>query len=275
MMITEYDAGLGTCYERHALYALLEKLAMELRIESSLEGPFDGIAGVMGINSIALARRSVRATVVLPSQEHIDYAQQFFELENCRSGVDFACSAELPSSAPVDLVWNFNCLPQCKDYEEVLRQMVRSSRRYVLIFIPNTRNYGFWVHRLYHAVKKEPWNHGDVRIMDARMISCALERMGFRTVRRLVVDVPWWPDIHTPIEEVAGSFLPFLKPFLKQPRRLEIYKYNHQNFPYFHPQRRAALLQVFSAHPNFEHARFPLLKLLFAHHRGILAERAA
>jgi hypothetical protein len=273
MKLTEFDTGLGTSYERFALYSLLEKLAAELQIQSSLEGPIDGITGVNGINSIALARRGVRVIVVLPVMDLIRYAKRFYEAEDCLGGAHFVCSNELSLNGQFDLVWNFNCLPQRDDYESVLEQMACRSRRYIMVFVSNTWNYGFWIHRLHHVIEKEHWYHGDIQTMNTRMISRVLQRMGFRTVRRLFVDVPWWPDIDSPIEEVTASFLPILKPFLKQSRRLEIYKYNHINFPYFHEGRRKALRDVLSSHLNFESTRIPLLKPLFAHHCGILAER--
>jgi hypothetical protein len=273
MQLTEFDTGIGTSYERLAIYSLTERLAGELNIQSSLEGPIDGITGINGINSIALARQGVRATVVLPSEDLIRYAKRFYEMENCGSNVDFICSRELSFHSQFDLVWNFNCLPQRDDHEAVLEQMARCSRKYIMVFTSNTRNYGFWIHRLHHVVEKEFWYHGNIQVMDMRKISATLRNLGFRTIRHLYVDVPWWPDIDSPIEEVAGSFLPFLRPFLKKSRRLEIYKYNDVNFPYFHEKRKAELLQVFGPHPNFESSRIPLLKLLFAHHRGILAEK--
>ena len=127
--------------------------------------------------------------------------------------------------------------------------------------------------RLHHVVEKEFWYHGNIQVMNTRKISDALRKLGFRTIRRLYVDVPWWPDIDSPIEEVAGSFFPFLKRFLKKSKRLELYKYNDLNFPYFHEERKRDLLRVFAPHPNFETSRIPLLQLLFAHHRGLLAEK--
>jgi hypothetical protein len=273
MNLTEYDTGIGTSYERFSIYRLMEKLARELEIKSSLEGPTDGITGINGINSIALARIGVKATVVLPRVDLIQYAKLFFEAEKCQSNINFICSKDMVVRKQFDLVWNFNCLPQQEDHEAVLEQMARCSRRFVLIFEPNVRNYGFWLHRLFHKVTQEPWHHGNIRVMDIRKASMSLRKMGFRTIRSLYVDVPWWPDIHTPIEEVAGTFLPFLRPFLKAPRRLEIYKYNRDNFPYFQKERRKALLQVLSSHPQFESSRIPGLKLFVAHHRGILAEK--
>lgn len=275
MKFTEYDTGLGTSYERLSLYSLLERLAEELQVRTSLEGPIDGITGVNGINSIALARRGVQTTVVLPKIELIRYAQEFFKSESCLENVKFVCSSDLPLRAGYDLVWNFNCLPQISDYERVLDEMAERSRRYILVFVSNTLNYGFWVHRLHHVVEKEPWYHGNIHIMNTSRIGRLLEQRGFRTVRRLFVDVPWWPDIDSPIEEVASSFFPFLKRFLKKSRRLEIYKYNHINLPYFHSERREALLRILRRHPNFESSRIPLSKHLFAHHQGVLAEKAA
>jgi hypothetical protein len=273
MQLTEYDTGLGTIYERLSLYSLLESLAGELGLRSSLEGPIDGITGVNGINSIALARVGVKATVVLPSVNLIQYANNFYKAENCQSRVDFVCSKDLAFTRQFDMVWNFNCLPQREDHDMVLEQMAGCSRRFILVFTSNTWNYGFWIHRLHHTVEKEDWYHGDTHVMNMRKISRSLRNLGFRPIRRLYVDVPWWPDIDSPIEEVASSFFPFLKPFLKKSRRLEVYKYNYENFPYFSSERRNAVLQVLSSHPNFESSPIPMLKLLFAHHSGILAER--
>jgi hypothetical protein len=273
MQLTEYDTGLGTLYERFSIYSLIERLAGELSIRSSLEGPLDGITGINGINSIALARIGIQTTVVLPYLNLIQYAKRFYAAENCLSNAEFICSKELDLRGQFDLVWNFNCLPQLKDHEAVLEQMTRCSRGYILFFIPNTWNYGFAVHRLYHKWEKEQWHHGDLRVMNTGKISALLSKMGFRPVRQLYVDVPWWPDIHTPIEKVAASFFPFLKPFIKESHRLEIYKYGLENFPYFQKDRWEKMLQVLSSHPNFECSRIGLLKLFFGHHRGILAER--
>jgi hypothetical protein len=273
MQLTEYDTGIGTSYERMSLYGLLGKLAAELGIQSSLEGPIDGITGVNGINSIALAKAGVQAHVVLPDETRIEYARKFYEVEGCQSRVNFIGSPDLPLSQQFDLVWNFNCLPQRKDYNAVIEQMARCSRKYIMIFVSNTWNYGFWIHRLHHVIEKEYWYHGDTAIMNTRKISASLRKEGFQIKRRLYVDVPWWPDIDSPIEEVAGSFFPFLKRFLKKSRRLEIYKYNHENFPYFDEGRKRELLKVLSAHLNFENSSIPLLKRAFAHHQGILAEK--
>jgi hypothetical protein len=273
MQLTEYDTGLGTIYERLAIYSLIERLARELNIQSSLEGPLDGITGINGVNSIALARIGVQATVVLPHLDLIQYAKRFYAAEDCLSNAGFVCSRDLVPDRQFDMVWNFNCLPQLENPEATVEQMARCSRKFLLLFVPNTRNYGFGIHRIYHRWEKEPWGHGDVKLMDVKKIAAWLGKMGFKPVRSLYVDVPWWPDIHTPIEEVAASFFPFLKPFIRKSRRLEVYKYGLDNFPYFQKDRREKLLRALSSHPNFECCRLGLLKLFFGHHRGILAER--
>jgi hypothetical protein len=273
MQLTQYDTGLGTIYERHSIYSLTGKLAKELGIRSSIEGPLDGITGINGINSLALARAGVKTTVVLPQEDLIHYAKLYYENERCQSMAEFICSKELSSDSAYDLAWNFNCLPQVDDIDAVLARMAACSRKYILVFVPNILNYGFWLHSLYHRVKKEPWEHGNRTAMDPGKISKSLYKLGFKTIRKLYVDVPWWPDIHTPIEEVATTFLPFLKPFIKESQRLQLYKYNQDNFPYFLEERRQALLRILSAHPNFENRTFLPLMLFFAHHRGILAEK--
>ena len=87
------------------------------------------------------------------------------------------------------------------------------------------------------------------------------------------MDVPWWPDIDSPIEEVAATFLPFLRGRVGASKRLERYTWDEHTLPYFEPGRREALERELTRHSIVERSRFTLLKALFAHHRGVLAEK--
>jgi hypothetical protein len=153
--------------------------------------------------------------------------------------------------------------------------MCRASGRLVLVFVSNTRNYGFPVHRLHHRAAGEPWSHGDVAAMSPARIARAFERRGFRVVDRPFVDVPWWPDIDSPIEEVAATFLPLLRGRVRASRRLERYTWDEQSLPYFDRHKRRALEADLARHGAIERSRCTPLKMLFAHHRGVLAERGA
>jgi hypothetical protein len=172
-----------------------------------------------------------------------------------------------------DLVWNFNALPRAREPSELVREMCEASAHLVLIFVSNTLNYGFPVHRLHHRVAREPWSHGDIAAMDTRQIARLLTANGFEVVERLLVDTPWWPDIDSPIEEVAATFLPFLSRLRKGTARLERYTWSVDDLPYFRPDRRRALAADLDRHFKIEDAAWFPLRVLFAHHRGVLAER--
>jgi hypothetical protein len=277
MPVVERDTGLGTTYERIAVARLIEELAGRYAISSVLEGPVDGITGIRGLNSIPFAQRGARVEVVLPDRDEVDFARRIWAglgLSSpgavIREGRGWLLGGP---DASFDLVWNFNALPQAPDPERLLDEMCRASARYVLVFVSNTLNYGFPIHRLHHRRIREPWSHGSVSVMNTRRIERSLGRRGFGTVQRLLVDVPWWPDIDSPIEEVAAAFLPFLKGRVEGSKRLERYTWDASNLPYFDPERRRLLEADLAKHFLIERARLCPVRALFAHHRGILAER--
>ncbi|MBM3306963.1 MAG: hypothetical protein FJY74_01375 [Candidatus Eisenbacteria bacterium] len=272
----EKDTGLGTTYERIALARLVEELADRYGIASVLEGPADGITGIRGLNSVPFAQRGARVEVALADAEEAELARRVWD----GLGLGAAVTVRLADGwnlgggdAAFDLVWNFNALPLAPDPESLLDGMCRASRRLVLVFVSNTANYGFPVHRLHHRAARLPWTHGSAALMNTRLIERSLRRRGFATRERLLVDVPWWPDIDSPIEEVAATFLPFLRGRARASARLERYTWSAAELPYFDPARRARLEAGLARHALIERARWCPLRPLFAHHRGVLAER--
>jgi hypothetical protein len=57
--LTDYNEGLGLVYERFVLNDFLEQLRQQHAINSVLEAPLYGMAGVSGINDVTLARAGV------------------------------------------------------------------------------------------------------------------------------------------------------------------------------------------------------------------------
>jgi len=267
---------LGTTYERIALARLLEALASRYAIESVLEGPTDGITGIRGLNSIPLAQAGASVELVLRDPDELELARRVWE----RLGLGDRLSTRVAEgdrldggSGTYELVWNFNSIPQVEMPGSLIAEMCRLSRDLVLVFTSNTWNYGFPLHRLHHRAANEEWSHGNISMMNTRKISTLLSESGFRVVERLLVDVPWWPDIDSPIEEVAATFIPFLRGLSSGSKRLERYTWTTDDLPYFEPERREPLEAELGRHFLIENARFFPLKALFAHHRGVLARR--
>jgi hypothetical protein len=276
MSATDRDTGLGTTYERIAVARMLEALVQRYRIARVLEGPSDGITGIRGLNSVPLAQAGASVELVLSDPAEVDLARRVWERLGladrltARATSDFRLAAE-PKA--FDLVWNFNSIPQVPEPRELVREMCGASRQLVLVFTSNTWNYGFPIHRLHHRVAHEEWDHGNPSFMSPGRIARLLSDEGFEVVERMLVDVPWWPDIDSPIEEVLASFLPFLRRRVGASKRLERYTWTAPNLPYFDPERRTALLADIGRHFAIEDASWCPAKPLFAHHRGILARR--
>jgi hypothetical protein len=273
--ITCFDTGLGTVYERFALNSLLRQIASDREIRSVLEGPHDGMTGIAGLNSIVLALEGARVTTVLSSQQAVDLAMKVWRAVGCDSWVSFVVSASgkltFPSDS-FDLVWNFNVLPRSPDVTVTIRAMTEVSRRYVLIFAPNRANYGFWLHRWQHQVAKEPWDHGDVALMDEQALERAMSAQGLRVLDTWLVDVPWWPDIADP-GKLLTDFFPFLKPVADGAKPERRYKYDVHHLPYFDAQAYPEVHARMQRLGLIERSRWMPIKRRFAHHVGVLAEK--
>ncbi|MDI6781527.1 MAG: hypothetical protein QME49_05440 [bacterium] len=276
MEVTKYDLGLGTTYERLSLNDYLVRLFKTLGIDSVLEGPFDGMKGIAGINSLILGKHGVKTTTMLPDQQAIELAKLVWKKEGCLKQADFICNPENHLKESVqesgfDLVWNFACLPHMMDYKATLDEMIRASKKYVLVFVSNRINYGFWIHYLLHKITGEAWNHGNIRLMDVGLIERHLKFQGLHIIEKPFVDVPWWPDLDLPIGDILGSFMPFLKKQLQQTTHAQHYKWGIENLPYFAPNKE--MDGIMKRHGMVEQGNIPLIKYIFAHHQGILAEK--
>ena len=255
---------------------LLDRLAGRYTIASVLEGPTDGITGIRGLNSIPLAKAGAAVELALRDAEELSLASEAWEKEGLRDRLTTRVvegEGLGGDERAYDLVWNFNSIPQVADPGRLIAEMCRASRDLVLVFTSNTWNYGFPVHRLHHKAAGEEWSHGDISAMNTGRIARELRSRGFRVVERLLADVPWWPDIDSPIEEVAATFLPFLRGLKSGSKRLESYTWTVDELPYFDAARREELEDRLGRHFLIENARWCPLRLFFAHHRGVLARR--
>ncbi len=276
MHAVDRDTGLGTTYERIAVAMMLERFASRHDVSRVLEGPVDGITGIAGLNSIPLAQRGAHVDLLLGDAGQRELAGRIWEELGLtdRSSIRVSENGTLAADdRSYDLVWNFNALPQSADPARLVAEMCEASSRYVMIFVSNTWNYGFPVHRLHHRAAGEDWSHGEIASMNIPKIDRMLRVSGFEPRERMVVDTPWWPDIDSPIEEVIATFLPFLKRRVSGSKRLEHYTWTWDDLPYFDIEKRKRLMGEIGRHFIIERSAPGALKLLFAHHRGILAER--
>lgn len=271
------DRGLGTTFERWALNRFLLRVTAGMQIESVLEGPDDGIAGIDGINSLVLGRKGAATTVLLKGEKRAAFSQSIWQRYAPAAQVRFLTEFEgvrLPfPDDSFDLVWNFNVMPREADAFQVLAEMGRVARKMVLICVPNRYNYSFWLHRLHHRVASEPWDHGEIGLMQAQRWEQYFTLLSFQDIQVDHVDCPWWPDI-VDISQLIADFFPFLHSVADKAKPENRYLWQADGLPYYDEEAFAEVHADMQKLAYFEDTPVRFIKRLFAHHTAVWARKA-
>ncbi len=211
--LTDYNEGLGLVYERFVLNDFLLHLQRRFDIRSVLEAPLFGMAGVSGINSVALARAGCRVTLVDDHPRRLrGVARIWRELGLSVTLVQVANWARLPfPDRAFDLAWEWAGLWFLDDPAGLLRELARVSRKVVFVAMPNRWQVGYWLRKW--VLDRDFFRHVDESWANMGRIRQTLEAAGVRVVAHGVLDIPPWPDTVMPAQEVLrrlglrGSFL--------------------------------------------------------------------
>ena len=200
--LTDYNEGLGLVYERFVLNDFLLALRQEYGLKSVLEAPIFGMAGVSGINSVALAQAGAKVTLVDDHAERMAAVERIWsELGLSAQFVHQAEWGQLPwPKHSFDLAWNWAALWYLSDPAALLRELVRVSGGVVFVAMPNRVQVGYLLRK--HVLEREFVNHVDERWADIGRVRRVLEDAGVHIVRQGVLDVPPWPDTVMPASEV-------------------------------------------------------------------------
>jgi hypothetical protein len=208
--LTDYNEGLGLVYERLVLNDFLLALGREHGIETVLEAPIFGMAGVSGINSVALARAGARVTLVDDHAGRLAAVERIWgELDLPARFVHHPGWGALPfATGTYDLVWNWAALWYLSDGSgegaerpaDLLRELVRVSRRVVFVAMPNRVQVGYLLRK--YLLERDFVNYVDEQWADISRVRQVLESAGVRIVRQGVLDVPPWPDTVMPAAKV-------------------------------------------------------------------------
>jgi hypothetical protein len=261
-MDASVDVGLGTAYERVAVYRLFDRWFAERPVATAFEGPLDNMAGIPGMHLVGLARGGARVTVGLGEQRWLDNVRAIYR----RLGLDrelttslIQPSDELPSNA-YDLTLTYNALPIVDDWRNLLERVARASRRWLVVALTNPSSYGVWVRKLLRPLegthREELFDHVSTA---PATIEAELARLG-SVVEHAYFDCPWWPDLFVDAgESLLGATLKRLpvigglvnKPGGRAPIAPNRYVYGAQDFPLLDggPELDRALAR----HPVFDH----------------------
>ena len=208
--LSDYNEGLGLVYERFVLDDFLLALREEYGFESVLEAPIFGMAGVSGINSVALAKAGAEVTLVDDHAERLAAVERIWgELALPARLVHHAGWEQLPfADESFDLVWNWAALWHISDGspegtqipEFLLRELARVSGRVVFVAMPNRAQVGYLMRK--YLLERDFVNYVDEGWADIGRVRRVLEGAGLRVVREGVLDVPPWPDTVMPASEV-------------------------------------------------------------------------
>jgi hypothetical protein len=200
--LTDYNEGLGLVYERFVLNDFLLHLKGQYGFQSVLEAPLYGMAGVSGINSVALARINCPVTLADDNAERLAGVQRIWgELSLPATFTLVHDWARLPfPDRSFDFAWNWAALWRLPDPADFLRELVRCANNLVFIAVPNPVQVGYLLRK--HVVEPEFVQEVDERWTDVGLICRQLQWLGVEILAQGVLDVPPWPDTVMPAGEL-------------------------------------------------------------------------
>jgi len=188
------NEGFGLVYERYTFGKLLEKMVKEYNIKSVLEIPGGGVKAMPSIYSICMGLAGCKVTVVNGEKTSLKVWKRL-GIEDMISFVecDDLGNTQLPTKS-FDFVWNFVVFETFNNPKYILKEMKRTSKKHVCLFLSNKRNIGYFCHRFAHWYAKIPWTHGDATLRGPKRIKSMMEKVGMKIEKVGLVDTPPWPD---------------------------------------------------------------------------------
>lgn len=269
--LTDYNEGLGLVYERFILNDFLEGLRQRVGVQTVLEAPIYGMAGVSGINSIPLAQAGCHVTLVDDTEDRAGQVRRIWgELglapEMALVSPDRWSALPFPNDS-FDLTWNWAALWYLPDAAGLLRELARLSRRLVFVAMPNTLQVGYWMRKW--LLDRNFFPTVDERWVNIRLVRRTLEGAGVKIIATGVLDVPPWPDTVMPANEV-------LRRLGIRSRKLE-QQFTGESWTWstmaYYLGQQPDLQERVLKYAWLDHARLPWqVKAVWAHHRWLLGE---
>ena len=265
--LTDYNEGLGVVYERFVLNDYLNRLADEHNIRTVLEAPLYGMAGVSGINSVCLAQRGCEVTLVDCVDERLKGVTRIWhELGLTARFVLHQDFTHLPfEDNTFDMAWEWAGLWYLPDAETLLRELVRVSRKFVFVAMPNNLQVGYLMRK--YLIDRDFFDTVDEQWVQMKRIKQVLRHAGVQFIDQGVLDVPPWPDTVMPAAEVLRRLGIRSK---KLETRFTGEDWSWSTMAYYLGQEPDLYDRVMK-YAWLDHARIPWqLKLVWAHHQYVL-----
>lgn len=269
--LSDYNEGLGLVYERLMLNDFLDSLRQTHHIESALEAPIYGMAGVSGINSVILARNGVSVTLVDDNAERLEQIERIWSELNLVAHFNFQSPiSNLPfPNKSFDLAWNWAALWYLPDAEKLIGELVRVSRKLVFIAMPNRAQVGYLMRKF--VLEKDFVNYVDESWANIKRVKKILRDWDCQIIDEGVLDVPPWPDTVMPATEVLKRLGIQSK---QMQARFEGDDWNWSSMEYYLGKKPELKAQM-DRYAFLERAPLPWqIKSIWAHHRYCVARVA-
>jgi len=270
------DRGLGTAYERYCFYQLLEDWAASFGVETFLEGPVDGMAGVAGVHGVGLARRGIQVTSAVPTEDHARVARGIYARVGAPSNV--VVEEDLDALPRADMVVCYHALSFVDDWRGYLKKVATRAKKVLVVTVCNPDNWGVAVIRGLGRLRRAP----DVEAPESwRTDVLAPELWSLGRVREhAYFDCPWWPDLQVApgqsltdrLKRMVGKSGFRFTDSHEDSQLASKFVYGTERWPYFGgPGWTDELLPALLKHPCFEGAS-PKLRARAAHLHGFVVD---
>ena len=274
--VIAHDRGLGTAYERWCFYQLLAKWAADYGVESALEGPVDGMAGVRGVHCVGLARSGIRVVAAVLDEGSASVARAVYDRAAPGSGAKVCATslARVGDLPPCDLVVVYHALPFVDDWREYIATLGGLARKLLVVTTCNPHNWGFSAVSLIGRVRPP-------QVWRTEILAPALWELG-RVREHVYFDAPWWPDLPVaPGQSLSDRLRQMLVrrggARFAPPERGAVlaskYVYGPEKWPYFGGAGWTEELEPgLLRHPAFEGARANVVRRM-AHLHAFVVDR--
>jgi hypothetical protein len=186
--------GFGVSYDRHVMYFHQQILVRELELQNILEMPSFGAKAAPSLYSLGFAKAGCEVTITDIDEQMAEHWREL-GLQSRLAVREFTNYSKTDfAENEFDLVWNFVTFTGLPNKDWYVQEMVRVSRRYVMLISCNNIQLGYPLHRLIHFLFQFPWNHGDTHYNYIGNVRKLMLRNGLKIHECGTIDSPPWPD---------------------------------------------------------------------------------
>ena len=187
--------GFGVSYDRQVMYFHQQILVQQLGLKTILEMPSFGAKAASSLYSLGFAKSGCSVTITDLDEKMRKYWEEL-GLEKrlaVKEIVDYAKTSFADNQ--FDLAWNFVTFTGLPDKDAYMQEMIRISKRYVMLISCNNIQLGYPLHRAIHSLYNFPWNHGDTYYNYMGNVKRLMLKNGLKISEYGTIDSPPWPDL--------------------------------------------------------------------------------